>query len=706
MMPAIAYADRLAGAIPDAVVRATLLDATTRLREPPSALPDYLARHVRPTPLPVRVAGIPTALQNERRWVVWQYVWKDGKNGRSGKWDKPPGIATDPQRLASSTNPTTWGSFADALAAYHDGKADGIGFMLGDGWVGFDADDTDATDYISLLDTYTERSPSGAGVHAIARGTKPGTECRTGPYELYDHGRYFTVTGHHLAGTPPTVEERTPQIAALYARLFSHGAETSAVAASTDATANALADDALIAKARTAKNGAKFAALFRGDMTGYPSQSEADAALCAMLAFWTNRDAARMDRLFRQSGLLRPKWDTRRGDSTYGASLIAEAIRITPKGYTGSAITTDHPMRDETLEDLDTFLARMASQPELAWLIPGLIPDEGICLWHGQPRDFKSMCAQEVSLALAAGRPAFSIPRFATSRAVRVGYFTEEDPERLFAARMCWLTATNPRPAPGFFFPFVRRSLSFDVTEDRDFILRKIQETGADVVIFDPVRSYTGFADKGPAELRPVALFLRKIQNTTTAKTLLLVHHDTKPSTSVSADGQERSRSQQASGGGIFSISDCPVSFEKLSWNVVAVYPEDYKLSGNPKPFEVTFETDARDGDDGPRFGSWVRPVATTKVEQDITDGAAAKKILRFLDETVGEWHSTVEVNKGARLRKDCAGGVLKKLHAEGLVRYCTGEDAKALGRKTNAHLWSGITAAQAVGSANGVTPM
>ena len=56
------------------------------------------------------------------------------------------------------------------------------------------------------------------GVHVIARGTKPGTRSRTGPYELYDHGRYFAVTGHHIAGTPTTVEERTAEIAALYAR--------------------------------------------------------------------------------------------------------------------------------------------------------------------------------------------------------------------------------------------------------------------------------------------------------------------------------------------------------------------------------------------------------------------------------------------------------------------------------------------------------
>ncbi|MFQ7644172.1 hypothetical protein, partial [Ruthenibacterium lactatiformans] len=40
-----------------------------------------------------------------------------------------------------------------------------------------------------------------------------------------------------------------------------------------------------------------------------PSHSEADIALCNALAWWTNCDAARVDRLFRQSGLMREKWD-------------------------------------------------------------------------------------------------------------------------------------------------------------------------------------------------------------------------------------------------------------------------------------------------------------------------------------------------------------------------------------------------------------
>ena len=69
-------------------------------------------------------------------------------------------------------------------------------------------------------------------------------------------------------------------------------------------------DNELIDKALKSKNGDNFSRLWNGIWENYyPSQSEADQALCNMLAFWTNKDHDRMDRIFRQSGLMRDKWD-------------------------------------------------------------------------------------------------------------------------------------------------------------------------------------------------------------------------------------------------------------------------------------------------------------------------------------------------------------------------------------------------------------
>jgi putative DNA primase/helicase len=164
---------------------------------------------------------------------------------------------------------------------------------------------------------------------------------QTGKIELYDDGRYLTVTGHHLAGTPMQIEDRRDELPRWHAELFPpapapdhdpHGSPPDADKA------------ALLDRARRAANGAKFGALYdRGDVRGYGSPSEADAALCLMLAFWTGRDAGRMDRLFRGSALMRAKWDARRGRETYGARTVAAAIAKCTDTYTPRARPCNPP---------------------------------------------------------------------------------------------------------------------------------------------------------------------------------------------------------------------------------------------------------------------------------------------------------------------------------------------------------------------------
>jgi putative DNA primase/helicase len=177
-----------------------------------------------------------------------------------------------------------------------------------------------------VLDSYTEITPSGTGLHTLAYGRLPPGGRRRGQIEMYDALRFFTVTGHHLAGTPRTLEERTAALAALHAQVFPpappaiphHGAGARRVACD---------DRHLLDQAHAARNGHKFAALYAGDTSGYPSPSEADLAPCNLLAFWTGGDAVRVDRLFRSSGLYRSKWNEPRGGTTYGARTIASALR-------------------------------------------------------------------------------------------------------------------------------------------------------------------------------------------------------------------------------------------------------------------------------------------------------------------------------------------------------------------------------------------
>lgn len=326
----------------------------------------------RPVALPVQAGELPPILRSLRRFVGWSYTWKPGNgNGKPGKWDKPPYVATDPERLASSTDPDTWRTFKEARAAVEDGKLDGLGITLGPVETTDDAiaasnrltavdldhciDDHGtivpwAHAIIDRLNTYTERSPSGRGIRMLLWADCLPPSGRKGrDVEIYNAGRYVTLTGHRLAGTPTEPQERTDAIAAVHAEVF--GTNSNGSRQKPRRRAGHVTDDdaTLLDRARLARNGEKFAALFwAGDTSAYRSPSEADLALCGHLAFWTDRDAARVDALFRQSGLMRPKWDERRGDRTYGELTIEKTISDCRETYRGPSRPVARSVSDTT----------------------------------------------------------------------------------------------------------------------------------------------------------------------------------------------------------------------------------------------------------------------------------------------------------------------------------------------------------------------
>lgn len=164
-----------------------------------------------PTP---QFENIPDALKAERRWVVWKYQQRDG--------DKPTKVPyrADGTGCASSTNPATWTDFPTAQKAHEHGGCDGVGFVLGDGWCGVDLDHCIAPDgkiepwaeeiIVRFTGAYREVSPSLTGVKIIGRGKTPDGPCKRkgfgpsnkGAIEIYDNGRYFTVTGIILEEKP------------------------------------------------------------------------------------------------------------------------------------------------------------------------------------------------------------------------------------------------------------------------------------------------------------------------------------------------------------------------------------------------------------------------------------------------------------------------------------------------------------------------
>jgi putative DNA primase/helicase len=283
----------------------------------------------------------PAPLRERPQWLCWD------ERERRGKLTKVP-IQPESGTFASATNPETWSDYETAVDAASSFSGLGFVFTDDDPFVGVDLDkcrDPDtgspeewARDLVLDLDSYTEVSPSGTGFHIIIEGRLPEGGSRSG-VEMYETARFFTMTGDHVPGTPKTVEARQTELTEGHAEHvkddFTKRWEKSTSDPSHSSRSD-LEDDELLEKARAAKNGAKFDRLYSGSTRGYDSHSEADMALCSLLAFWTGGDSGQMDRLFRDSGLVRPKWDEVHfaDGSTYGEKTIERAIAGTSETYT------------------------------------------------------------------------------------------------------------------------------------------------------------------------------------------------------------------------------------------------------------------------------------------------------------------------------------------------------------------------------------
>lgn len=278
---------------------------------------------------------VPPSLAALPNWVAWK------RESVRGKPTKVPYKARGEH--ASVTDPTTWTPLADARAACARGRFDGIGFVItGTPYTGIDLDWHDrpgddmppvALELIARFDSYAERTPSGKGARILIRGKLPAgarhkVTLEDGvTLEAYSEARYFTVTGDRLTDhTDP--QDRQAELDQLVTERLTRVPRRPAPARPATVPVD-LADADLLEKARSATNGARFQALWDGDLTAYAGDhSRADYALVNALVFWTNGDAARTDRLFRSSRLMRDKWDQRHhGDGrTYGQGTIDNAL--------------------------------------------------------------------------------------------------------------------------------------------------------------------------------------------------------------------------------------------------------------------------------------------------------------------------------------------------------------------------------------------
>ncbi len=290
-------------------------------------------------------AVIPACLRDHPQWVAWRYVERDGRRTKA-----PVNPLTG--GLGDSTDRRTWGTFQQACdACQRDPALAGIGFVFtpDDPYCGVDLDhciDPDsgqlrswAVDILEQFNTYTEISPSGLGVKLFLKANKPGRRCRKayhdGEIEMYDRDRFFTVTGQRLADTSAEIELRQEELDRVYRMVFGEEPQATSSGLLPDGgDPIALDDDEIIALAsQQRRSGSKFQDLWAGDWNAhFNSPSEADSSLVFTLAFYT-KDAGQIDRLFRRSGLMRPKWDESHGARSYGDMTIDKALAQVTKQY-------------------------------------------------------------------------------------------------------------------------------------------------------------------------------------------------------------------------------------------------------------------------------------------------------------------------------------------------------------------------------------
>lgn len=303
--------------------------------------------------------SIPATLKAIPQWVGYQLVPK--ANGKTDKVPRNPHT----RGYAKVSDPQTWGSFDQALELVRQAdNVDGVGFVVTkqDQVVGVDIDDCideghlspTAKAIVELLNSYTEISPSGHGIRIFCLGQLPKGKRKNAAtgVEMYQDGRFLTVTGKHLPSTPPTISEASEQLAVVHQRFIatrqrSTSANNRSAPTPPESVVMMEEDERLWAKIFASKNGHKLQRIYNGDISlSDNDRSQAVIDLGNALAWWTNKDPIRIERMMRQTALDKSKWDTRRGESTLIQLQIADCCNY----ITDTRTQTTRPPAPSTSE--------------------------------------------------------------------------------------------------------------------------------------------------------------------------------------------------------------------------------------------------------------------------------------------------------------------------------------------------------------------
>lgn len=270
--------------------------------------------------------NIPNELKIFPQWVCYRTTKLESKTAKYM-------ISPVTGKFAKSNDPHTWTDYNTAFHYMIAKRLEGLAFVLTEGIVFVDIDHvTDENGTMSLFaqkileelpKTYAERSVSGNGIHIFCKGRLPKNALKRNDklgLEMYDTKRFVCITGD-IIDHRKEILECEDLIQSVHERYI--GKRIPYVQPKT--IESVLTDNEIVSKIRESKQGQKFEMLYSGNISGYPSHSNADYAFVKILAFWT-QDKSQIDSIVRSSGLYREKWDRKIGKSTYGEITIENAL--------------------------------------------------------------------------------------------------------------------------------------------------------------------------------------------------------------------------------------------------------------------------------------------------------------------------------------------------------------------------------------------
>lgn len=378
--------------------------------------------------------NFPPKLVQYGQICAWLYKLRQG----SDKPSKVP-INLHSGQPADPTNPNDFYPLSIAVNSNFDYRAqgfDGLGLGIFGNIGAIDMDgcindrgelSPNAVDIINTMNSYTEISPSGHGIRILFLATN--FQYDKARYyimnqkiglEVYVAGctsKYVSITGNaiHLCD----LAERGDRLQIVLDKYMKRPVQNS-VPVQAPAPTVMVEDDVLIDIMCKSKNREKFIALMSGDTSAYGGDdSSADLALCNILAFYTDKNPEQMDRIFRRSKLMRAKWDSARGDSTYGKDTIAKAIAGTQQVYTPKNVPpVSDPVAAATIPATATVqlpeiipatdLIGMPIPP-LEYLVDDILAC-GTTVLAAPPKAGKSMMVFHLGMCVASGTPFLEHP--------------------------------------------------------------------------------------------------------------------------------------------------------------------------------------------------------------------------------------------------------------------------------------------------------